>query len=287
MKTTNTTRRMTWGMICLTLLFVGCTPVPLYDGPPGYNFEAPEKLIMRESLLEISGITFHHGNADTVLAINDEDGKLFYFPIREKKAYSTRFFKGGDFEDVAVFKNQIYTLRSDGTVFSFADSIDRKKSEAKKWDAAFPEGEYESLFVQEPANKLITLCKKCESGKHQIQGYSLDLSDTTLTNLQPFGIDLDGLPSLEKKIKKAFQPSALAQSPITHEWFIISSVHKTLLVTDASWKPLASYALDPHYFNQPEGIAFDDAGHLYISNEGNEIQNGNIMKIAYTGQTAH
>jgi len=264
---------------CLLLLF-SCE-LKRYDSPPGYDFSEPEKIIMRESLLEISGIAFHHGNPDTVLAINDEDGRLCFFPIDKKKAYATKFSKNGDFEDVAVYKHLIYTLRSDGTLFSFSDSIKQKKVKARKWENVFPKGEYESLCALETDDKLYTLCKKCGKEKHIIQGYTLDLADTSGSKVASFQVDLSGMSSLAGKVKRAFQPSALALHPLTGEWYILSSVHKTLLIADAAWKPKAAYALDPKYFNQPEGMAFDDVGHLYISNEGNEIQNGNIMRFAF------
>jgi len=274
--------QMKYGILSVfvLLLLAGCE-LKRYESPPGYDFSAPDKIIMRESLLEISGIAFHHGNADTVLAINDEDGRLFFFPIDKKKAYATKFSKNGDFEDVAVYKNLIYTLRSDGTLFSFSDSIKQKKVKARKWEHAFPKGEYESLYALEDQGKLYTLCKRCGKTKHVIQGYALNLADTTAAQPAPFMIDLSSLASLPGKVRHAFQPSALALHPVTGEWYILSSVHKTLLITDASWKPKAAYALNPKYFNQPEGIAFDDGGQLYVSNEGSEIQNGNIMRFAF------
>ncbi|RZK46858.1 MAG: SdiA-regulated family protein, partial [Pedobacter sp.] len=34
-------------------------------------------------------------------------------------------------------------------------------------------------------------------------------------------------------------------------------------------------------FNQPEGIAFDKDGNLFISNEGSETQTGNILRFDY------
>ncbi len=67
--------------------------------------------------------------------------------------------------------------------------------------------------------------------------------------------------------KIVFHPSALAQNPLTREWFVLSSVNKLLVITDENWKVKSVYPLDPSVFNQPEGIAFDQQQNLYISNE--------------------
>ena len=45
------------------------------------------------------------------------------------------------------------------------------------------------------------------------------------------------------------------------------------------WKIKNVYQLDPAIFHHPEGIAFDEQSNLYISNEGDETQNGNILKF--------
>ena len=80
-------------------------------------------------------------------------------------------------------------------------------------------------------------------------------------------------------MKNGFRPSALAKNPLTKEWYIISAVNKLLVVTDENFKMKDSYALGGNLFNQPEGIAFDKEGNLYISNEGDDITQGNILKF--------
>jgi hypothetical protein len=54
-----------------------------------------------------------------------------------------------------------------------------------------------------------------------------------------------------------------------------------LMITDANWKVKDVYPLDPRRFRQPEGLAFDTAGNMYISNEGDEVSNGNVLKFEY------
>jgi uncharacterized protein YjiK len=76
-----------------------------------------------------------------------------------------------------------------------------------------------------------------------------------------------------------FRPSAMAQNPVTNEWFIISAVNEILVVTDQQWQVKDVYPLNHKTFLQPEGLAFDKKGNLYISNEGDEISKGNIYRF--------
>jgi len=84
--------------------------------------------------------------------------------------------------------------------------------------------------------------------------------------------------------KFSLKPSALAKHPLTHQWYILSSVNKMLLITDDQWKPIDIYPLSAALFTQPEGIAFDKAGNLYISNEKGSGASGTILKFLYHGK---
>ncbi|MBL4677251.1 MAG: SdiA-regulated family protein, partial [Mucilaginibacter sp.] len=81
------------------------------ESPAGYDLGKPEKFRMRESLLEISGITFHNGNADTVYAIQDEDGRVYHFHPGDEKPTYTHFSKQGDYEDVTILNENIIVLK--------------------------------------------------------------------------------------------------------------------------------------------------------------------------------
>jgi uncharacterized protein YjiK len=85
-------------------------------------------------------------------------------------------------------------------------------------------------------------------------------------------------------IKNKFLPSAVALNKLTNEWFIISSASMALLIADKDLNAKELYPLNPHLFNQPEGITFDHENNLYISNEGDELQNGNVLKFAFRAE---
>ena len=94
-----------------------------------------------------------------------------------------------------------------------------------------------------------------------------------------FQIDVNEIKSFTGKVKRGFRPSGIAKNPVTSEWFIISAVNKLLVVTDHNWKIKETCFLNSNIFNQPEGIAFDDKGNMYISNEGDDLSEGNILRF--------
>ena len=274
-----------WGML-LVFIFISCHDKAQYKGPTGYDINNPINFFMPNSLHEISGISFLNDNADSICAIEDETGKLFYFTLGSEKINHSKFEKKGDFEDVAVLnKNTVAVLRSDGSLFLFATNEigEEKIDNVKEYDNILPEGEYEGLSAVD--GKLFALCKKCmvDNEKKEVSVYTLQQNDSGMLAVSgSLKIDLSPIPSDEKKGngKGKFHPSCIAKNPITHEWYIISSVNKLLLVLDEQWKIKESFPLNPSLFKQPEGMAFNARGDLYVSNEGGE-GTANVLVFKY------
>lgn len=279
-------------LICVLLLALlgiyGCkNPKNKYTSPPGYNFLKPDKFTMPSSLLEISGIAFHDMNSDTIYSIQDEDGKLFRQKWDVKKQKSVKFAPKGDYEDLALFHDKVFVLKSNGTIYSFpfGESIKKESDQVKERKNLIPKAEYESLYADPETSKLYILCKNCPVDKKnkQVTGYILnyEASLDSLTGLDSFKVDLTSLKDINTRLKTSSSPSALTKNPKTKEWYILSSANKLLIVTDENWRIKAAHKLNSSTFNQPEGLAFDKDLNLYISNEGDEITDGNIIKFKY------
>jgi myo-inositol-hexaphosphate 3-phosphohydrolase len=274
-------------LILLSLAFYACNPAEdKYSSPKGYDLQHPEKFNMPESLLEISGLAFHQGQADTVYSVQDEDGRLFKQAWGIKKQSSVKFAKSGDYEDVAIAKQNVYVLKSSGSILSFplAEAQQKNTALTKEWKDLVPKAEYEGLYADEPGGALYLLCKACEVDKKAptVTGYLLNIQDNNqIVASGTFTIDLAPLKALGHEVKKGLKASALSKHPVTGDWYILSSANKLLLIAGKDWKIKEAYHLNSSLFNQPEGIAFDAANNLYISNEGDEITAGNILKFNY------
>ena len=271
--------------------------------PHGYDLGSPKKYVLPEPLHEISGITFLRNDQDTLYAIEDETGRLFHFHLGDGRFPSWKFGKHGDYEDVTVLNhNEFVVLRSDGSLFVIpvglvggskpvggggpggggsagGGATDNKG--VKGFVHILPKGEYEGLYGD--GGRLIALCKNCPGDNQSVEvsGFVLQYDGQhvlRVTDHFVVTVPADKLTSIHQKVK--FHPSAISRHPITKEWYIVSSVNKVLITLDDDWKVKGWYPLDPNLFKQPEGIAFDSKGNMYISNEGQQ-GNANVLYFAY------
>ncbi|MDN3548130.1 SdiA-regulated domain-containing protein [Mucilaginibacter aquaedulcis] len=255
------------------------------DSPKGYDLSKPVKYNMHINLTEISGIAFRHGKNDSLYAEEDEDGKVYYLKLGDKKVSESRFAKSGDYEDIAICNDYVIMLKSDGTLFTFLYNKLRNKDipGVNKIKNVLPTGEYEGMYADEKTNRIYVLCKQCDDDKKKrVSGYILQLqANGTVKQAGGFGIDVKAIEQQAGKKIGPFRPSALAKNTNTNEWYILSSVNKLLVITDANWIVKTTYPLKPSLFLQPEGIAFDNQHNLYISNEGDLVSAGNVLKFNY------
>lgn len=252
---------------------------------PHYDLTKPQVFTMPAELREISGIALMPGSNDSVLAEQDEEGKVYFFKLGDQTARHMKFGAKGDYEDITLHNNRVYLLRSDGTLFAFPLARLRTGgiTDVKQFDQLLPKGEYEGMFANGANNKLYVLCKKCAGDKPGKSGggsvFTI-MADGSLSPAGGFSIDVKLVERLSGEKKMNFHPSALAFNGASGEWFILSSVNSMIVLADADFTPKNVYPLNKSFFPQPEGIAFDSLHNLYISNEGG-TGSGSILKFAY------
>ncbi|QPH39563.1 SdiA-regulated domain-containing protein [Pedobacter endophyticus] len=283
-------------LVLLTVVFMGASCVnannddkkssdkaAAAEGPKPvlpYDLDNPVEYNMPQSLFEISGITFHNGNANKVFAIQDEDGDLFHLGLTDKQAQSTKFGGKGDYEDLAIVNDHVIILKSNGELhhFPIAEINKAEVADVIKTKDLVPKAEYEGLAADEKAGTIYILTKEVKKGKsNQTDIFSFQFNGGKFEPGDTYALANKDIESVSGESKVKFRPSALAKNPSTGEWYILSSINKMLVTTDANFKVKAAYPLKGDLFNQPEGIAFDKDNNLYISNEGGTLSAGNIL----------
>ncbi|TSJ43979.1 SdiA-regulated family protein [Mucilaginibacter corticis] len=265
---------------------ISCIEQKPYNSPPGYDLNNPIKYFMPESLTEISGIAFHHGKNDTIYAEQDEAGKVYYFKQGDKQVTNVKFGKPGDFEDIAILGEQVIMLRSDGVlfVFPFKEMRGGNVQNILKFNEILPQGEYEGLYADEQAGQVYVMCKHCSMDNTAKTNtiFAFNLSPNgTIKQAAQYSLNVRDIEAQLGQKRIAFHPSAIAKNKNTNEWYIVSSVNKIIVVTDANFKVKMVYPINPSLFIQPEGIAFDSQNNLYISNEGDKITPGTVYRFNY------
>lgn len=268
----------------LLVLFAACYRTS-FSSPHGYDLVHPEKKeLSATSLAEISGIAFHRGAYDTIYAINDEQGKLFYFTKNNLHPAACKFDHSGDYEDVSITREKVVVLKSNGELFVFPFSTARsEEADSVVKIKLLPKSEYEGLYA-DSSGRLYVLCKHCtaDNPAQQVTIYTLVPDSTAVyRNDATITLDVPAIKQLSNSKKLRFTPSALAQHPITHEWYIFSSFNKMLVIADSSFHITAAYPLKPNLFRQPEGLAFDSQGNMYVSNEAKEDEPADLMIFPY------
>lgn len=245
----------------------------------GYNLSTPQITKLPAILREVSGISFHAGQ---LLSQQDEQGSIFVHNADLSIQKEIKFGKNNDYEDIASIGSRIFVLQSNGKIHSFTMPSPSQKTVNNYTihDLPLSKGEYEGLASSHVPNQLVVLCKACEVDKKQQQtsGYVVQLNNQSQASIKEhFTIPWQKIEAKSKPLKKDFSPSAIAWNKFTRQWYIVSSVNKLLVITDATWNVQRVYPLHYKHFVQPEGIAFDNAHNLYIASEGKGDDNGTIL----------
>ncbi len=248
---------------------------------------------------EISGISFIN---DTVLvSIQDEEGLLYFYDLqKEEITKKYEFWKGKDYEDLAVVGNDVWIVSSSGALYE----IKNFKTEPAKPNVfktvLKEDNNIEGLAYDDQNNRLLLAVKdrSLDGDEKEKDIYEFDLKTKILNTKAVYSIRLseiesffkgDEIEEFSKKILKAvgnqnlnkvFRTSALSFHPITRELYVLSSLNNIIAVLNSKGSIVRILELDGKEFTQPEGLAFTRDGRLFISNEG-KGQQANIIEVKY------
>lgn len=258
-----------------------------------YRLASPDhKVLLPPLLREISGIAVF--DSLRLAGIQDEEGRVFIFRISNGAVEKTiPFSENGDYEDIVIYDDAIYVLKSNGTIYSIKQYDNTVPSVTRFKTRLTSRNDCEGLCYIPDLNCLLIACKGSPSLK----------KDQNMTNFRAVyrfifeTSDIDTIPFIlintEELIRKepldwyqglstrmasrlsqsgniVFQPSGIAVHPVTGNLYILAHVGKMILIMDKRGIILGSLDIDPALLPQPEGICFDEKGVLFIASEGVE-----------------
>lgn len=275
--------------------------LPILLQAQSYDLRKPDTVWkLPASLHEISGLCFTLKDSQ-ILAVQDERGDVFSLDPLTGQLINTWSLAGkGDFEGIEVVDSTLFLLHSSGKLYCSAWN-DGPEGELKIVQLAGSKGiDLEGLGWDPIIRKLLIAVKddpsNPELGK---KGWYVFEPTTGILESNVQGVDKENFERivrkhLDRKGKKKIMhwlnknpdqfllgPSAIAFHPITHEIFVLSHRGKVLLRFDGNGICLMVYPLDQNILPQPEGIAFNQKGDLYIASEGNKKKPGQIAIFHY------
>ena len=243
----------------------------------GYRLTRPDQTYeMPDILVEISGIALL--NESELFCVQDEEGIVFRYDLQEEEVSQMyRFTDVGDFEDITINGDEVYILRSDGTIFSFNYRNFSGDFHSRTVPLNCPD--IEGLFFYGAEKRYLIACKDKPINENNSVRHIYGMDDVHSGTLElEFVINLNEINSFIKShypefgsTVMQFNPSAVAVHPVTGEVFVLSADNRLLTIYENK-KLKSVYPLAEELFYKPEGLGFAVNGDLYISSEG--IKNG-------------
>ncbi len=264
---------------CVILLFNHCNRLNGHSFVPflpGYEGNERHSVILKRPLREISGIDYISDNS--LVAINDEAGKLFFVNPSSGLFEAFEFGKKDDYEDIIIAGSSYFVMNSKGHLFEV--SVRDKKLLASYTNNFGKHIEFESLCYDRLNNQLLLICKECGKNPNSINAYRFSLLSKEYLAGTYFSIPWIDIRRMMKDNSIECKPSGASINPVNGKLYIIASLSKTLLQCSVTGQLEATYGLNPDHFPQPEGICFSPGGDLYIANEGVQGK-GTLLKFSF------
>lgn len=209
-------------------------------------------------LREISGFEFIDG--ERIAAVQDESGQIFIYNLQTGQTEKRIPFAGkGDYEGIALARDTAYVLRSDGSVFRIRNYLAEPAVDhiSTFLDAA---NDTEGILYDEASGDLLIVVKEADPFSEAYKGiYKMNLEEMDLEKDAAYRI-------VSPNPEEEYFPSEIQIDPSGRLLVLDGENPRLMLMGSGTQKEVI--VLDSEKFPQPEGLGFDTAGNLYISNEG-------------------
>ncbi|MEO0732336.1 MAG: SdiA-regulated domain-containing protein [Bacteroidota bacterium] len=270
----------------------------------GYDLDAP-KLVgeLPAELDEISGLSLDPNNRNALLVVQDELGKVFRLNGRTgAMEWATTFWKDGDYEGIEAVRDDIWVVKSTGTLYQIMQPGTPQQKVEKYNTALTGDNDVEGLTYDPAKNRLLLACKQdAKDDGNDKDGryiYAFDLATKELSDHPVYAIAREAIQNFlatcpqtagHAKLCSFFltrdeydlAPSAIAIHPNTGQLFITSSHGKVLMVLSSAGMIEHLHKLDKDLFPQPEGLAFAADGTLFVSTEKKKDQPARVYRIPF------
>jgi uncharacterized protein YjiK len=229
---------------------------------------------------EVSGITWLPDG--TIASVQDEDGVIFIYDLAKKEIIEKIEFAGpGDYEGIAIHKDDAYVLRSDGTIYEVLNFRKKEKTTTSFKTGFSTKNNMETLAL-DINNKSLIIAPKDRDNSDEFKGvYHIPLTSKTIDRVPIIKINMDdgALKTYQnKKLYKTFSPSDIAIHPKTGDYYVLEGKNPKLIILNTKGSIKKVYELEKNQFPQPEGITFSPDGTLYISSEAGD-GDATIMQV--------
>lgn len=252
-----------------------------------YDLANPAKKFLFEdpALIEISGIGFT-STPGILVSIADEKGEVLLIDLNQDGKVIQRipFKEKGDFEGIEMVGDTIYAIQSNAKLFEITNWKNNGTTPTVNiyTSKLTEENDIEGLGYDPVSRQLLIACKENPELKTKRNIWGFDLKTKQLSSEPKYAIDPEVIEKMvepqEDDKERYFSSSSIAVQPQTGDLYVTSSALKRLAVIDGRSGELKWAArIDRQLLAQPEGIAFDKDGNMYISSEGKK-QQGYILK---------
>jgi uncharacterized protein YjiK len=236
-----------------------------------YNLQHPSQTYtLPKTLNEISGLSAF--NDDLVFCVQDEKGVLYSYNLDQQKiTNSYKFAEKGDYEGLCLQNDNVWIVRSDGTLFKIKNFTNTdKKTSVKTYKTKLKQQHnIEGLCFDAHQNRLLLAAKGNNETDSQTKSiYAFDLNNKNLQKTPIITLNISDIEAMTyQKDSRNFAPSGIAIHPINQHIYILASQGKALAVFTPKGQLTHLVKLDTSLFQQPEGITFLPNGKLLIANE--------------------